>query len=255
MQVQYLKRENAPDLAYEYTQGTQPDLPALVFLGGFRSDMTGTKARWLADYAAGRGQSLIRFDYRGHGHSGGRFEDSVLSDWCADALHIIHALVPGQVALVGSSMGGWIALRIAPKIAARLAGVVGIAAAPDFTRDITDEMNAAQHAEMEARGFFVIPSGYSPEPYTITRGLIEDGEKNLILTAKQNLRTHIRLLQGQRDTDVDWQKAYAIRDAYPESDVRVVLIDDADHRLLRPPDLGILAVLIDEISTLPPFGA
>jgi pimeloyl-ACP methyl ester carboxylesterase len=180
----YLELNKNNRLAYHRIagRGDGASLPGIVFLGGFRSDMTGTKALWLQDWARARGRAFLRFDYRGHGASSGGFLDGAIGDWADDAAEAVSRLTEGPQILVGSSMGGWIALLLARRMPEKLAGLVGIAAAPDFTEDsMWEGMNEAQRHELMEAGRVEQPSDYSDEPYVITRRLIEDGRNQLVL--------------------------------------------------------------------------
>lgn len=213
--------------------------PGVVFLGGFNSDMTGTKAEFLAGWCEARGTPFLRFDYSGHGASGGRFVDGTIGRWAEDAARIVAALADGPQVLVGSSMGGWIALLLARRLAVR--AVVGIAPAPDFTEDLMwAEFTPEQRATIEREGVWQRPSDYG-DPYPITRALIEDGRKHLLLRAPLALDAPLRILQGQADPDVPWRHALRIAEAATGGDVRVHLVKDGDHRLSRPQDLALLA--------------
>ena len=210
----------------------------VVFLGGFNSDMTGSKAEFLAGWCEARGTPFLRFDYSGHGASGGRFVDGTIGRWAQDAACVIEALAPGPQVLVGSSMGGWIALLLARRRAPR--GLVGIAPAPDFTEDLMwAEFPPDVRAAIERDGVWERPSAYGT-PYPITRALIEDGRAHLLLRAPLQIDVPVRILQGQRDPDVPWRHALRIAEALTGEDVRVQLIKDGDHRLSRPADLALL---------------
>jgi pimeloyl-ACP methyl ester carboxylesterase len=214
--------------------------PTIVFLPGFRSDMGGDKATHLAHLAAARGQALLRFDYSGHGDSGGRFEDGTISRWSDDALAAIDRLTAGKLVLVGSSMGGWIALLVARARADRLAGLIGLAAAPDFTeRLMWDAMAPPERARLLADGVLHAPSRYG-DPIPITRALIEDGRRHLLLDAPIPIAAPVRLLHGQGDADVPWETSLRLAARLQSDDVRVTLIKDGDHRLSRPADLALL---------------
>jgi pimeloyl-ACP methyl ester carboxylesterase len=229
-----LARPDGVELAWKRLAGRAP---TIVFLPGFRSDMEGSKAVRLAAFAAARGQAMLRLDYSGHGASGGRFEDGTIGVWTADARQVIDALTEGQLLLVGSSMGGWIGLNLALAIPERIAGYVGIAAAPDFTETlIWETMPQTTRAQLMAYGVIYAPSDYG-DPLPITRALIEDGRRHLRLGGPIALRCPVRLLQGQTDPDVPWQTALMLAERVQSEDVRVTLIKDGDHRLSRDADL------------------
>ena len=237
----HLDRADAPRLAARHLPGRAP---TVVFLPGFRSDMTGDKATHLARLCAARGQALLRFDYSGHGASGGRFEDGTISTWTADALAVIDRLTAGRLILVGSSMGGWIALRVALARPGRIAALIGLAAAPDFTeRLMWDSMAPPERARLLADGVLHIPSQYGP-PTPITRALIEDGRRHLLLDAPIPLDVPVRLLHGQKDPDVPWETSLRLAARIAGPDVRITLVKDGDHRLSRPTDLALLAEVL-----------
>jgi pimeloyl-ACP methyl ester carboxylesterase len=214
--------------------------PTVVFLSGFKSDMTGSKAETLAAWCAAHGRAMLRFDYSGHGSSGGAFADGTIGRWAADARCVIERLTTGPVVLVGSSMGGWIALLAALAMPGRVAGLVGIAAAPDFTEDlIWQAMAPAERGRLMRDGVLHVPSLYG-EPYPLTRALIEDGRRHLLLGGEVALECPVRLLHGQRDPDVPWETSLRIARAVRSADVRVVLVKDGDHRLSRDSDLALL---------------
>jgi len=222
--------------------------PGVVFLGGFRSDMTGTKALALQDWAEARGRAFLRFDYSGHGASSGAFEDGCIGDWAEDALAALDALTEGPQVLVGSSMGGWIALLCARARPERLAGLIGIAAAPDFTEDgMWAGFDAAQRAELMARGRVELPSDYGDQPDIITRRLIEDGRRHLVLRAPLPLPCPVRLLQGAADTVVPPSVALRLFDHLDSPDLRLVLVKGADHRFSSPACLDLLLATLDEL--------
>lgn len=212
--------------------------PGVVFLGGFNSDMTGSKAEFLAGWCEARGTPFLRFDYAGHGASGGRFEDGTIGRWAEDAACVLGTLAEGPQVLVGSSMGGWIALLLARRMAVR--AVLGIAPAPDFTEDLMwAEFTPDQRAAIQRDGVWHRPSDYGA-PYPITRALIEDGRRHLLLRGALEIAAPLRILQGQRDADVPWRHALRIAEAATGEDVRVHLVKDGDHRLSRPQDLALL---------------
>jgi pimeloyl-ACP methyl ester carboxylesterase len=245
-----LDRGGGVELAWAREEGRSP---TVVFLPGFRSDMTGDKATGLAAYCAARGQAMLRFDYSGHGASGGRFEDGTVGQWAGDALAIIDQVSEGPLILVGSSMGGWIALLTARARPERIAALIGIAAAPDFTEVLMwQAMNFEQRATLMSDGVLQVPSQYG-DPYPITRALIEDGRNHLLLHGPIAIDCPVRLLHGQRDPDVPWEFALRIADQLTSRDVRVTLVKDGDHRLSRPQDLALLgqslAALLGEDGT------
>ena len=248
MSVSFLQRPNAPSLAYRKQDGTNKDLPTVLFLTGFCSDMEGTKAAFLAEECAKRGQSYLRFDYRAHGASEGVFEDSTIGLWKQDALDVLDELTKGPVVLVGSSMGGWISLLVARDRKDRVKGLIGLAAAPDFTREIVDKANNEERALLQSKGQFPLPNDYSDKPYIITQNLIDDGEDHILLEGPINIDVPVRLLQGMKDADVPWQKAHRISNALTSQDKKVYLLEDGDHRLSRPQDLELLGQLVAELS-------
>jgi len=236
-----LDRGDGVELAWIKTEGT---FPAVVFLPGFRSDMTGDKATSLAAFCAERGQAMLRFDYSGHGASGGKFEDGTIGTWAADALCAIDWLTDGPLVLVGSSMGGWIALLTALARPQRTAALVGIAAAPDFTEALMwPAFSFEQRARLMQAGVLHLPSQYG-DPTPVTRGLIEDGRNHLLLTGPIALACPVRLLHGQADPDVPWEMALSIAEQITGADVQVTLVKDGDHRLSRKQDLALLHRLL-----------
>jgi pimeloyl-ACP methyl ester carboxylesterase len=232
-----LDRGNGVELAWVRLDGVGP---TVVFLPGFRSDMTGDKATALASFCAGRGVGMLRFDYSGHGASTGDFLDGTIGAWAADALAAIDALTMGPLILVGSSMGGWIALLAAIARPDRVAGLVGIAAAPDFTQRLMWEAMAPfERATLQRDGVLHVPSQYG-DPTPITLALIQDGANHLVLTGRIPIHCPVRLLHGQADPDVPWEFALRIAEQAATADVRIMLVKDGDHRLSRPADLALL---------------
>ena len=235
----YLTTPQGRHIAYIQTQGRGP---GVVFLGGFRSDMTGSKAQYLQSWAEASGRAFLRFDYSGHGASHGLFEDGAISDWRQDAEAVIHALTEGPQVLVGSSMGGWIALLLARSAPETVAGLVTIAAAPDFTRRMHDvEFSIADRLRLTSAGRIERPSDYSDTPYIITRRLIEDGEQNLVLDRPLVLRMPVRFLQGTADTDVPQSVAHDLFNHAAGPDIRLTLVKGADHRFSTPDCLNLIA--------------
>lgn len=246
MTVQYTFNNRGERLAYVHIEGRDKTLPAVLFLGGFKSDMQGTKALFLQAFCALRGQEFVRFDYAGHGQSEGSFVDGTVGLWADDAMVILDKVIQGEVILVGSSMGGWIALLLLLRYRERVKALVGIAAAPDFTRDIESKMSPDEHQEMLETGRLEVPNEYSDEPYIFTQALLDDGEKNSLLDREYDLDVPIVLLQGKLDQSVEWGKALAIQACFGEGVVKVKLIDDGDHSLSRSEDLEMLREAIKQ---------
>lgn len=234
--IAHLDRDGTA-LAYRRTPGRAP---GLVFLPGFASDMTGDKATRLAALAAARGHACLRLDYSGHGASGGRFEDGTIGRWADDATALFDALTSGPQIVVGSSMGGWLALLLARRRPERVAALVGIAAAPDFTRRLRAAIPAAAFG---ADGVFRRPSAYGP-PLAITRALIEEGERHCLLDAPIGIACPVRLLHGQADPDVPWSLSLTLAERLVAADVAITLVKDGDHRLSRPADLTVLERIV-----------
>jgi pimeloyl-ACP methyl ester carboxylesterase len=229
--------------------------PGLFWLGGFKSDMRGTKAEALAAHAAHSERAYVRFDYSGHGESGGRFEDGTISRWLEEAAAVFETQARGAQIIVGSSMGGWIALLLARALARRpsskasLAGLVLIAPAPDFTEDLMwAEFSPETRREIEERGSWLRPSAYGEEPYPITRTLIEDGRKHLLLDKPIELGCPVRILQGVKDPDVPFAHAMKLVTCLAQDDVVLTLVKDGDHRLSRPEDIERLIRSVNELA-------
>ena len=219
------------------------DGPALIWLSGYRSDMSGTKAIELDGLAERLGLASICFDYSGHGLSGGAFADGTISRWLEEALAVVAHAAPRRAILVGSSMGGWIAIRLAQELKKRgtgpkLDGIVLIAPAPDFTSELIEpHLTEAERASLAEKGYFEEPSEYSPEPNIYTRALMEDGARNRVLTGIIETGCPIHILQGMEDRDVPYTHALKLVEHLPADDVVLTLIRDGDHRLSRPEDL------------------
>ena len=244
--TEFLTTSQGRSLAYNRIEGAAP---GIVFLGGFKSDMAGTKAVYLEEWARKAGRAFLRFDYSGHGESGGLFEDGCIGDWADDARAVIETLTEGPQILVGSSMGGWISLLMARTIPHRVAGLVTIAAAPDFTEQgfwagFTD----AQRQTVLTQGRIELPSEYSDEPYVITRRVIEDGRQQLVLNQALSLPFPVRLLQGTADEDVPVQWALDLLDHAIGGDIRLTLVKGADHRFSTPECLELVTEAISEVS-------
>jgi pimeloyl-ACP methyl ester carboxylesterase len=240
-----LPRPDGATIAYRRLAGA---VPGIVFLAGFRSDMTGTKALFLEDYCRRRGRACLRFDYFGHGASSGNFAAGTIGRWHEDAIAVIDSLTAGPQILIGSSMGGWIMLLAALARPERIAALVGIAAAPDFTEELLwPRLTPAQREECMATGSLVLPSGYDPAGYLCTHALIEDGRRHLLLRAPIPLAMPVRLLHGLDDASVPWQLSLRLAERLTSRDVVVSLIKGGDHRLSSPPDLARLAQTLDAL--------
>jgi pimeloyl-ACP methyl ester carboxylesterase len=232
-------------LAYNRSAGRGP---GIVFLGGFKADMEGTKARFLHDWATEQGQAFLRFDYSGHGHSSGDFDNGCIGDWRDDARAVIGALTEGPQILVGSSMGGWIALLLAREMPERIAGLVGIAAAPDFTAITWDqELTEAQRDEVRRNGRTTMRSGDPANPYVFTARLFEDGARQRVTDRPLALPFPTRLLQGTADADVLPQVATGLLAHASGPDIRLTLVKDADHRFSTPDCLALIAATVTEV--------
>lgn len=234
-------------LAYHLTPGRGP---CVVFLGGLKSDMKGTKALHLETWARTHGQAFLRFDYSGHGESSGAFEEGAIGDWAEDTLAILSELVSGSIVPVGSSMGGWQALLLARHMRDRIAGMVTIAAAPDFTEDgYWATFSDAQKQALQRDGQIEIPSEYM-EPYIITRRMIEDGRENLVLRSPLQLPFPVRCLQGTADAAVSMDTATRLITHATSPDMRLLLVKDADHRFSDGPCLGLIENAVAEVIEL-----
>ncbi|HSI42510.1 MAG TPA: alpha/beta hydrolase [Xanthobacteraceae bacterium] len=235
-------------IAVRLTGTPDPARPTVVWCGGFLSDMMGSKAQALAEWGARTGRAVVRFDYSGHGESEGRFEDGTISRWAEEAGAVAAAFAGGPPVLVGSSMGGWIALLLARASAPPPAGLVLVAPAPDFTEEL---MWQAMPDEVRARilteGAWLRPSDYGA-PTPITRALIEDGRANLVLGAPFSVGCPVRILQGVADPDVPWRHAVRLVSCLAEDDVVLTLVKDGDHRLSRPEDIDRLLAAVAEVG-------
>lgn len=241
--VQYYQCQDGTQVAYQKIEG---QLPGIMFLGGFMSDMFGTKASYLADYCQKKGQAFIRFDYLGHGLSKGDFKECTLGRWKQDALTIFDNLTQGSQILVGSSMGGWIMLLLAHERISRIKGLVGIAAAPDFTDTLIEEMSPAHRQALETTGIAYIPH-HTDAPYLITRALIEEAKQYHILDTTLNITCPVRLLHGTKDKEVSWMRSLKLLDCLQSTDATLTLIKDGDHRLSTEAHLKLLTRIISEI--------
>ncbi len=236
--LHHIVRPDGVALAALHRPGGPDAASTVVFLPGLRSDMTGDKANALADFIGEHGRPSLRLDYSGHGRSLGRYEDGSLARWRDDALAVIEALAPGPLVLVGSSMGGWIALLLARDLGPRVRGLIGIAAAPDFTRGMLERLSADQRAALDRDGRVTLPA--EPEPLVLTCAFARDGEACSLLDGPIAIEAPMRLLHGQRDDVVPWRTALRIAELVTTPDCRVLLVKDGDHRLSRPPDVALL---------------
>ncbi|WP_343564146.1 alpha/beta fold hydrolase [Kiloniella sp. b19] len=241
----FLERQDGEQLAYVKTEAASgKEKPTVVFLGGFMSDMEGSKATFLEQLARDEGFGYVRFDYLGHGQSSGRFVDGTISRWTEDALTIVDELTEGPLILIGSSMGGWIMLNIALQRADRIHSLIGIAAAPDFTQELMwEKFDQDAKDALLNEGVYHQPSDYG-DPYPITLKLIEDGRQHLLLNRKLPIDCPVHLLQGMQDKPVPWDYAPRIVEALRSTDVQVTLIKDGDHSLSREEDLERLKSLL-----------
>jgi len=223
--------------------------PTIVFCPGFRSVMSGIKGEFLAEMTATEGLGYACFDYRGHGASSGRFEDGTIGAWLSDLLAIIDRATSGPLILVGSSMGAWLAVLAARDRPDRIAGLIGVAAAPDLTEDlIAAKMDEAARSAIALDGIWYRPSAYEDGPYPITKKLLDEGRNHLVLRAPIAIDAPVRLLHGIADPDVPWRQSERLMMALTSDDVRLTLIKDGDHRLSRPVDLALLADTVRELA-------
>ena len=242
---QFLTTKSGRSLAYHHCAGQGP---GVVFLGGLRSDMSGSKAMFLQDWAKRTGRAFLRFDYSGHGQSSGQFQDGAISDWLEDAVAAL-GLTTGPQILVGSSMGGWIALLLARTMPDRLAGLVGVAAAPDFTEDgMWAGFDEPQRRQLSETGYVVLKSDYSDEPTVITRRMIEDGRTHLVLRTPLHLPFPTRLLQGTDDLDVPASVAIALLSHVQGADIQLNLVKGADHRFSTQYCLEMIGAAIADVT-------
>jgi pimeloyl-ACP methyl ester carboxylesterase len=241
-----LARPDGATIAYRRSAGAAP---GIVFLGGYRSDMAGTKALFLEDYCRQHGRAYVRFDYFGHGASSGDFALGTVGRWRDDAISVIDSLTVGPQILVGSSMSGWVMLLAALARPERVAALIGIAGAPDFTEELLwPRLSPGQRETLMRQGKVVLPSDYDPAGYLYTRALIEDGRRHLLLGKPVALDMPVRLLHGMRDESVPWRLSLLLAERLSGSDVVVTLVKDGDHRLSKPAELLLLAQTLDALT-------
>ncbi|MBM3502422.1 MAG: alpha/beta hydrolase [Alphaproteobacteria bacterium] len=244
--ISRLARSDGHSLAYRHTPGRTP---GILFLPGFRSDMTGTKATALETHCRGAGRAFARFDYFGHGASSGTFTDGTIGRWIEDATAVLDTVLRGPVVLVGSSMGGWLMLHVALQRPERVVGLVGVAPAPDFTEDLIWQAGPeSMRTTLRETGVYFEPSAYDPEPTPITLRLIEEGRRHLLMRGRIAISCPMRLLHGMADRDVPYVLSLRLAAAVQANDVRVSLIKDGDHRLSRPEDLALLGRAVDDLA-------
>jgi len=229
-------------IAFRYTHGTGP---CLVFLPGYMSDMSGSKATALFAEAEARGRACLLMDYSGCGQSDGDFADGTLSHWCDEVLALVASYASGPVVLAGSSMGGWLMLLVAEHLRGRCAGLIGIAPAPDFTRW---GYSAEQRASLAAGEVIHEPNPYGPEPTATHPGFFADAECHVRLEQGIAITCPVRLIHGQQDADVPWEISLRLKDALASADVQVTLVEDGDHRLSRDSDIALIKALVAELT-------
>ena len=241
----YLEKADGARIAYHKLIGNSP---GLIFFGGFASDMTGTKALAIEQYARTCGQAFLRFDYQGHGQSSGDFSKGTIGTWLSDSLAIIDSQTTGPQILIGSSMGGWISLLAALERPERIVGLVGIASAPDFTEDLMwNKFEQSIKNTLLEDEIYYEPTEYNDAPYIITLPLIKDGRSRLVLREKLMIHIPIRLLHGLSDADVPYQLSVRLAEHVEAEDVEVILIKDGDHRLSKEKELKALMQQIDNL--------
>ncbi|MDP7149391.1 MAG: alpha/beta hydrolase [Paracoccaceae bacterium] len=241
---QFLDTQSGRRIAFHKTEGQGP---TVVFLGGFMSDMEGSKAIFLEDWARHTGHAYLRLDYSGHGQSSGSFTEGSIGDWFADAREVIEARTAGDLILVGSSMGGWISLLLAREMAHRIKGLITIAAAPDFTEDsMFAGFDDAQKAALDRDGIVYLPSDYG-DPYPITKRLIEEARNNLVMRSPMRFGFPVRMLQGTEDTAVTRETALRLLDHIEAEDMRLTFVKGGDHSLSTPENLALIRGAIDGV--------
>jgi pimeloyl-ACP methyl ester carboxylesterase len=247
-QPSYLALPDGARIAYRHIDGTAP---GILFCSGFNSDMQGNKALALDAWCVAEGRQFTRFDYFGHGLSSGRVEEGCIGRWRDDAVAVLDHLTLGPQLVVGSSMGGWIMLLLAMARSERVLGLVGLAAAPDFTARLRDSLTEAQRGQLADTGYADLPNCYDDgEPYRIGRLLLEEGSNHLLLGKEIPLDLPVRLIHGQRDEDVPWQLALTLADNLRSTDVEVQLVKDGDHRLSEPADLQRLGKTVAQLLSV-----
>ncbi len=233
-------------IAYQYVEGDS-NLPPIIFLCGFKSDMGGSKAQWLHDYCIKNNRTYLRFDYFAHGQSDGDFKNYTIGHGVMDSMFMMNEFIKRPAIVIGSSMGGWIAMRLIQMMPDLVHGFIGIAAAPDFTRKIYAQLDDGHLNQLQEKGYIEEDSGYE-EPYIFTRELFDDGEMHCLLDTKIPFGGGVHLIQGKQDTSVDWHVPDAINAVF-DGRAEITLIDDGDHSLSRPQDLDVLQGAIEKMSS------
>jgi pimeloyl-ACP methyl ester carboxylesterase len=246
----FLQLQGERRLAYHHVPGKRP---GVLFCGGYTSDMTGTKALALEAFCRAQGRAFVRFDYSGHGASSGDFADGTIGGWADDVLAIIDRVTAGPLLVVGSSMGGWIMLLAALARPERVAGLIGIAAAPDFTEDVLlAQATPQQRRDLAAQGCWMQPSAYGGPPYPVTRRFLDEARAHLVLRGPIPIICPVHLLHGQRDPDVPWRTALRLAERLQAQDVTVELIKAGDHRLSTERDLARIKAAIQRMAEATP---
>ncbi len=242
----FLHRPEKSSLAYFRLEGKSP---GLMFLGGFRSDMSGTKARALEAHCRKVGRAYVRFDYGGHGESSGNFEDGTIGEWAEDALAILDNVAQGPQVLIGSSMGGWMMLLAALARPARVKALVGVASAPDFTeRFINHRLTEQMQSELDERGYVMHAPNMWEEPYPISKKLLDEGAKHLLLDGEIDLTCPVRLIHGMLDEAISWEISLKITSVLKGDDVHLTLVKDGGHRLSRDADIELIIQAAEELA-------
>ena len=242
----FLHRENGTSLAYFRLEG---ESPGLMFLGGFRSDMSGTKASALEAHCRKVGRAYVRFDYSGHGESSGKFEEGTIGEWAGDALAVLDEVAQGPQVLVGSSMGAWMMLLAALARPERVKGLVGVASGPDFTAGfkkhrLTEELKA----ELDERGYVMHPPNIWEEPYPITKKLLDEGDSHLLLRGEIDVACPVRLIHGMADETISWEVSLKLSNLLKSDDVRLTLVKDGGHRLSRDADIELIIRTAEKLA-------
>jgi pimeloyl-ACP methyl ester carboxylesterase len=240
-----LARDSETTIAYHYTPGKSP---GVVFLSGFMSDMTGSKALKVEAFCQAWGQAFLRFDYTGHGESSGSFVEGTIGQWADDAVFAIENVTEGPQILIGSSMGGWIMLLAALQLRERVAGLLGIAPAPDFTEDLVPNgLSAEQMATLERDGVVNVYSDYGPDPTPFTKALLDEGRNHLLLRRQIPLDCPVRIIHGMKDPDVPWQTSLRLCQMLRTEDMEITFVKDGDHRLSGEADLDRLCSVLESL--------